>query len=318
MRCHRTFLVFWAIAAAAAAQPNAQPNHDPDAARLVSSDIPNFWRVFDKASLKDAAELFQSEYLDPGTPGLHDFLKSRIQNGRALAATVAARPHYYAAIRESTLSVDQNPAVKAAIRTSFHRLKEIYPEAVFPDVYFLIGRMNSAGTVSASGLLIGLEMNARTDGTPLEELTAWERSVTGQIPVLPNIVAHELIHIQQPPGKGNPTLLEASLNEGGADFAGELISGGIINKVQRAYGDAHQQALWTEFRKDMPGTDLSHWLFQGDRSKDRPADLGYYIGYRICAAFYVRASDKREAVRRILHITDAEAFLKESGYGAGR
>lgn len=93
----------------------AEPNRDPMKARLVSSDIPNFWRVFDKASLKDAADLFQREYIDPGTPGLHGFLQGRIVNGRALAATVAARPKYYAAIRESTLSVDQKPEIKEAI-----------------------------------------------------------------------------------------------------------------------------------------------------------------------------------------------------------
>jgi len=295
----------------------AKPNQDPDAARLITSDIPNFWRVFDKVSLKDAAALFQSEYIDPGTAGLHDFLKSRIQNGRVLAATVSARPRYYTAIRESTLAVDRDPSIKEAIRTSFRRLKEIYPDAVFPDVYFVIGRMNSAGTVSSNGLLIGVEMNARSESTPVDELNDWERAVAGQIANLPHIVAHELIHIQQPSESGKATVLQQSLNEGGADFMGEMISGGIINRIQRSYGDAHEQALWAEFRKEMTGTDASHWLYQGDKSKDRPADLGYYIGYKICEAFYRRAADKREAVRRILHITGSEAFLRESGYGAG-
>src|ERR1700734_864030 len=99
-----------------------------------------------------------------------------------------------------------------------------------------------------------------------------------------------------------------------ADFVGEMISGGIVNRVQRAYGDAHRQALWEEFRKEMSGSDLSNWMYQGDKSRDRPADLGYYIGYRICDSFYRRATDKREAVRRILNMTDASEFLKESGY----
>jgi uncharacterized protein YjaZ len=98
---------------------------------------------------------------------------------------------------------------------------------------------------------------------------------------------------------------------------GEMISGGIINRVQRSYGDAHEQALWAEFQKEMWGTDTSHWLYQGDRAKDRPADLGYYVGYKICEAFYRRSADKPEAVRRILRIADPEAFLKESGYAGG-
>jgi len=316
MRCRGTLLVAClAFTTGASAQQPSKPNQVPDAARLVTSDIPSFWRVFDKASLKDAAEVFQREYMDAGTAGLHDFLKSRIQNGRYLAGTIAARPRYYAAIRGSTLAVDQTPAIKEAIRASFRRLKEIYPDAVFPDVYFVIGRMNSAGTVSSNGLLIGVEMNARSESTPVDELTDWERAVTGQIANLPNIVAHELIHIQQPHDSAKTALLQQALSEGGADFMGEMISGGIINRVQRSYGDAHEQALWAEFRKEMLGNDISRWMFQGDRAKDRPADLGYYIGYKICEEFYRRTTDKREAVRRILHITDPEAFLRESGYG---
>jgi hypothetical protein len=301
---------------------SAEPNRDPMKARLVTSDIPNFWRVFDKALLKDAADLYQREYIDAGSPGLHGFLQGRIVNGRNMAATVAARPRYYAAIRESTLTLDQRPEVKAAIQASFRRLKEIYPAAIFPDVYFLIGCMNSAGTTDGGkGLLIGVEMNARNDSTPIDELNNWERAVTGHIADLPKIVAHELIHIEQ--RRANPqreinsrgTLLERALAEGGADFLGEMISGGTINRVQRVYGDGHEQELWTEFSAAMHGTDSSHWMYEGDRAKNRPADMGYYEGYKIWEAFYKRATDKPEAIRRILATSDADAVLKESRYG---
>ena len=81
------------------------PNHDPARARLITRDIPNFWCVFDQASLTNAAELLQRDYFDAGTTGLHDFLASRIQNARLLAA-VAARPRYYAAILSNTLALD--------------------------------------------------------------------------------------------------------------------------------------------------------------------------------------------------------------------
>ena len=317
MPCRGALLLACLLLPTASGQHAVSPNSDPAAAQLVTSDIPRFWRVFDSTSLKDAAERFQREYIDYGTIGLRDFLQARIQNGRYLAGTVSARPRYYSAIRDSTLAVDRNPLIKEAIQASFRKLKEIYPDAVFPNVYFLIGRMNSAGTVSSNGLLIGVEMNARNDDTPIDELTNWERAVTGQIATLPHIVAHELIHIQQP-RDGKTTLLQQALSEGGADFVGELISGGIINKVQRAHGDANELALWREFQKDMMGTDVSRWMFQGDRAKDRPADLGYYVGYKICAELYRRMTDKRQAVRRILQITDPEAFLKESGYIGGQ
>jgi hypothetical protein len=304
------------IAAPLAGQA-AVPNRDPEAARLITSDIPNFWRVFDRASLIDAGDLFQRDYIDAGSPGLKDFLRGRILNGRALAATVAARPRYYAAIRRNTLAFDTAVLVKDSIRIAFRRLKDVYPEAVFPDVYFVVGRLNSGGTVSASGLLLGIEMNARDEQTPDDELSAWEKAVTGRISNLPHIVAHELAHIQQLQDTSRKTLLRTALNEGGADFIAELISGAHINPVQRMYGDAHEAELWAEFQKEMHGTDNSNWLFQGDRATGRPADLGYYMGYRICKSFYDRAADKRAAVHRIFHITDPDQFLRESGYSPG-
>jgi hypothetical protein len=288
----------------------------------VTSDIANFWRVFDKASLIDAADLFQREYIDAGTPGLHAFIEGRIVNGRALAAAVVARPRFYAAIRKSTLTLDQKPEIKAEIQAAFRRLKEIYPEAVFPDVYFLIGRMNSGGTTDGGqGLLIGVEMNARDESTPVDELTNWERTSIGEIAHLPYIVAHEIIHIEQQHANSQrgthekATLLEQALAEGGADFLGEMISGGIINRVQRTYGDEHEQVLWTEFGAAMHGSDTKRWLYNGANIKDRPGDMGYYVGFKICEAYYRRATDKKEAIRRILSISDSDGLLKDSGYG---
>ncbi len=297
-----------------------EPNRDPMKARLVTTDIVNFWNAYDKATLANAGDVFQRDYIDAGSPGMRGFLQGRIGNGRVLAGTVASRPKYYAAIRENTLSLDRKPEIKAAIHASFRKMKEIYPDAIFPDVYFLIGRMNSAGTTGAGGLLIGVEMNARDDKTPVDELDPWSRAVTGTIDVMPNIVAHELIHIEQQHANplhglsGKQTLLSAALGEGAGDFLGEIISGGIINRVQRKFGDDHEQELWTEFSAAMHGTETNRWLYEGDKAQGRPADMGYYEGYKICQAYYNKATDKQAAVRTILEMKDPEGFLKESGY----
>ena len=47
---------------------------------------------------------------------------------------------------------------------------------------------------------------------------------------------------------------------------------------------------------------------------DRPADLGYYIGYKIAEAYYKNAADKKQAVKDILEIKDFNEFLKASKY----
>lgn len=302
---------------AGAPAPGPALGHDPDAARLITSDIPRFWAAYDGATLQDAAARFQARYIDAGTPGLRDFLDGRIVNGRFLAATVAARPRFYAAIRANTLAVDTASGVKDAIRASFRRLKALAPDAVFPDVYFVVGRLNSGGTVSDRGLLIGVELNARDDRTPTDELDAWERSVVGRLADLPHVVAHELAHMQRrggDPENGKATLLARALNEGAADFVAELISGAHLNGAHYVYGDAHERELWAEFSRAMRGTESRGWLYQGGDAKDRPADLGYYEGYKIAQAYYRRAADKRAALRAILDITDPEAFLRASGY----
>ena len=232
-----------------------------------------------------------------------------------LARTYLARRLYYDAIRKNTLAVDTARGVKDSVRAAFRRLEAIYPEANYADVYFLIGRMNSGGTTSGGRLLIGTEIFGRDASTPITELNAWERAVTGQIRDLPHIVAHEFAHTLQGSRTGPRTLLAAALGEGSADFIAELISGSHIINPAYAYGDAREQELWTEFKAAMDSSDTSNWLYQGDRATGRPADLGYWMGYKIAKAYYIKATDKRAAVKEILRFPDPKAFLEASGYG---
>jgi hypothetical protein len=299
-----------ASTAPVAASPLARFSHDPEASRIVTSDIDHFWRAFDDAPRGDATSVFQAEYLDAGSPGLHDFVRARIGSARELAEWIGGHPGYYASIRTSTQRI---ASFTSPIRESFRRLKALYPDAVFPDVYFVVGRMTSGGTVSDRGLLIGAEMYGRTPEAPAAELSKWHQQVLKSVDQLPGIVAHELTHIEQK--DGNPkTLLGAAFHEGSADFIGELISGFNINGGVAVFGVAHERELWEEMRPDLHGANLSKWLYNGDGAVGRPADLGYFIGYRIAKAYYDRATDKAQAIRDILEVQDYDAFLAKSGY----
>jgi hypothetical protein len=298
----------------ALAQPNAgrsKPNHDPDAAELVVSDIDLFWKAYDSAKPENRAEVLRIEYLEKGSPGLKEFTRVRIGSGENLAKTIETHPKYYAALREPSGKVAD---YKEAIRASFRKLKELYEPAVFPDVYFVIGRMNSGGTLTNTGLLIGVDMHGMSKATAVEELGAWHKANLKPIEGIPYIVAHELIHYQQKYPKNDASLLGKAIMEGSADFVGELISGGQINGHLHTYGNPRERELWAEFKREMDGKDHSNWLFQGDRAKDRPADLGYYVGYKICESYCKHAADKKAAVRAILEIKDFKDFLKASQY----
>ena len=140
------------------------------------------------------------------------------------------------------------------------------------------------------------------------------RRVLRPVEGLPALVAHELIHFQQKNRSTENTLLHGAIIEGGADFIAKLTCGKNPNDILEPFGDAHEGQLGTEFSRDMAGKDISNWFYQGDRAKDSPADLGYYMGYKICEAYYNKAKDKKAAVREMLETKDTMAFLKESGY----
>jgi len=310
-------------------------NTDPNKAKFVTSDIDNFWRAFDLAAKETESAkkiaIYQTEYLDKGSAGLQDFLRLRIKSAKDLVETIERLPRFYADVRPNTLRVAE---MEKSIRKSFRKFKKLYPNAVFPDVYFVIGITNTGGTASKNGLLIGTELYGVTANTPRDEFPALFKTFLKDIkdetelkqivdkalgtalkPIekLPSIVAHESCHFNQNYPK-QTTLLEKSIQEGACDLIAKLTAGDVINPSLRIYGDQHEAELWRGFQAEMNGQDLSKWMYNGFRIKDRPGDLGYYIGYKISMEYYRNAKNKRAAISDILNIKDFTAFFEKSRY----
>lgn len=292
-------------------------NQNPEKAEIITSDIALFWRAYDMAKPENNLIIYRDEYFKKGSVGLQEFLRKKIGNSCNLVTAIEAAPKYYAALRAQSAKVEN---YKPQMLASFKKLKEIYSDAVFPKVYFVVGRMNTGGTATFGGLLIGVEMYGKTDDASLAELNNWQKAVVGKVERIPFIVAHEIVHYQQKNAHltalfgGEVSLLGKSLSEGSADFIGELIAGGNENPHLHEYGNPREKQLWLEFKKEMNGNDASNWLYQGDKAKDKPADLGYYIGYKIVESYYNKAKDKKQAIKDILEIKDFNAFLTASGY----
>jgi uncharacterized protein YjaZ len=126
------------------------------------------------------------------------------------------------------------------------------------------------------------------------------------------------VHVQQSQALGDdphPTVLQASLIEGIAEFTGELISGDVAYSQLRKQVSGRELQVETDFAADEDKTDLSKWIYNG--TPDKPGDLGYWVGYRIAKAYYQHAPDKRRALREILQMTDPKAFLAKSGWFPG-
>lgn len=277
----------------------AQASGDPFAARVLFDDVDRFYKMFDAANGKPTADQVRRDYIEAGSPGVRDFIPSRIQSPEALAAKIAADRGLYERARRCQSIL---PKVERRMRASYLAFQWAYPEARLPDTTILIGRGNSGGTAKASGVLVGIEVMCDLQ--------------TGSMPVeiqLSNLIAHELVHTQKDNFRGN-TLLAAALNEGVADFIGELISGAPVSTEIYAIADSRAAEIELAFAKEMNGTDKSRWLYNGPGTPEWPRDLGYWAGYRIAKSFYDRSQDKRAAIRTMLKSTDAQEFLALSGW----
>src|SRR5256885_14986781 len=64
-----------------------------DSVQIIPRDIPNFWRAYDLAAGKDSAErvrILETVYLQPGSPGLRDWIRVRLINPDTVRARLAA------------------------------------------------------------------------------------------------------------------------------------------------------------------------------------------------------------------------------------
>src|SRR4029077_5974825 len=133
-----------------------------------------------------------------------------------------------------------------------------------------------------------------------------------------HVISHEYGHVEQLRAVADdehPTVLQASLVEGGAELVAELISGEVGYPHLAAMTKGHEREIEEQFVPDEDQTDLSHWLYNS--TYEKPRDLGYWVGYRIVKAYYQHAADKRRAVREILEMTDPQVLLARSGWSPG-
>ena len=288
--------------------------------QFITNDLVRFWQAFDQAQIvPNQAVIYRRDYLEPGSVGLHDFSRINEFDASSLAEIVGLYPQFFAAIRNNTLSLTRDDRIQSQIRTYLENLKHLYPPAQFQDVYFLIGALNSGGTVSRNGLLIGTEINARDASTPIEELSPWLKANTGSLEDLARLVVHEAVHTLQFLAGASlevegRSLLWKAIMEGGADFVTTLTTGQKPSSPFFEYGLEHEHDLWQEFSSVMADTDISTWIYNGDRSTSRPADLGYFVGYQILKAYYKRIPDRQQAIAEMLAIRDPKKILAQSGY----
>lgn len=308
--------------AVAAMRANAdaflETHRTPEEANLIFDDVERFWIAYDLAAEEESADrkaaIFREHYLAPGTPGLIDYHWIKTQSMEKLVKRIEDARGYYDGIRERTISA---AAYEDVIRDGLRKFVALYPDATVPDVTFVIGRLNSGGTAGAAGMLIGLDVWSWTEGVPLDGIEPGFQTVVKNLDLnaLPFIVVHEHIHaLQQYTGESN--VLRGAIQEGSADFLAGLAMPDREKPHYYQWGMEREEEIWRRFEQDMFGDNYGDWIGNNSTVDDENwyADLGYFIGARICEAYYEQAEDKQQAIRDLLFVNDAAWILEKSGY----
>jgi len=272
---------------------------------IDTGDVDRFYEVYDAAGGRPTGQTLQHDYVDPGSEGLHELARLRNVTGQSIAEAIAKRPEIYS---EARGCVDVLPRVRERLAVALRKLGELYPEARFPPITIAVGRGKPVGVGGRdTGVQIGLEALCATDwiNPDIED-----RFV--------GVIAHEYAHVQQAVAFSeieNATVLAASLEEGAAEFVTELTTGSISYSYMGGLIAGREREIETAFAADADKTDLSDWLYNS--TPEQPADLGYWVGYRIVKSYYHHADDKRQALRDVLEMTDPKEFLARSGWRPG-
>lgn len=272
---------------------------------IETGDVDRFYKVYDAAGGRPTAEALQRDYVDPGSDGLHELARLRKVTGQSIAEAIAKKPEIYSEARDC---VDVLPRVRKRLMIVLRKLGDLYPEARFPPVTIAVGRSKPVGVGGRdTGVQIGLEALCATDwmNPDIED-----RFV--------GVIAHEYAHVQQAVAFSeieNVTVLAASLEEGAAEFVTELTTGSISYSYLRGLTAGREKEIETAFVADMGKTVLSDWLYNS--TPEKPADLGYWVGYRIVKSYYQHADDKRQALRDVFEMTNPKEFLARSGWRPG-
>lgn len=251
------------------------------------------------------ASAIQTAYLNRGTLGVEVFTPYRIENAATMASAIAAHPAHYRAGVEYCLPAARRSRMD--IDMVLRRIAMLLDERSSAPVYMVFGSDNSGGTADARALVLGLEVVCRDVRSEAEAAMR-----------IRDLVAHEITHVYQARVQTQdmaPDLLGLALMEGFADFMRTLaISDTTRPPDARArYGRDHERELWNEFLSDMNAGKSEGWMY-GPGKSGRPADMGYWIGQRICESYFSRAKDRRAALRTLLALTDSKRILAESGY----
>ncbi|MGS2764435.1 gliding motility protein GldB-related protein [Sinomicrobium sp. M5D2P9] len=286
---------------------------------VYTSDIENFWLAYDSIRKtpgeREQLSIMKEVYIRKATAGLEAFMTLRNFDEKDLVSVINKYPEFWKSIRSNTLIVKDKETEISRFVTKF---KQLYPKFREASIYFCITAIRSGGTTRDSLVLIGTEIatgNAATNVSEFPDKRLENFFKTQQSDNIVPVVIHEYVHTQQKTEGKN--LLGQSIYEGACEFITELVLGKELQHIFLTYGRENEDSLKVRFKKEMFSENFESWLYNGSSAK--VGDLGYFMGYAICKAYYKQAKDKNKAIAEIITLNYADnkaikGFLKKSKY----
>ncbi len=279
---------------------------------FITSDIENFWTAYHhgKAKTIDIQEkIFDSIYIKNASSCLKEILAERKLTAADFVKWIHSESDYFS---KCTTTPERIKNFEPEIKGYLKKFKLLYPAVKFADIYFMFTGFYTGGQAKKSGIAIGIDFWSLPEAEPVNFTNPIFKKLVREIDLMPVTVIHEIVHRNQFK-KSESTLLGKCLMEGGADFIAYLITQKINNPKMYSFANKAENDLWFRFKNDMKTNNASYWLYNNYDS-NRPRDLGYWMGFKICENYYNISSDKSKAAYNIMNITDPDAFLNLSKY----
>ncbi|UOQ69233.1 hypothetical protein [Hymenobacter volaticus] len=295
------------------------------APRVVTSDLARFWQAYDSLSTTTDSvrqqACLQRLYIDPGSPGLHAFMTAKGYTAPAWVRSIRRYPKFWRSLRPRTQLLQ---AGVPGLQPYLEKLQKLYPALRPASIYLTVGILRSGGTTQGDAVIIGAELAAGNGSVEVSEFAPAMRQYLTRafardpIQHLPAVCVHEYVHTQEN-HYGNNVLGQA-IYEGTCDFVTEQVVGQPVALPYRQYGPAHETDLKQRFQWELFHPRFDRWFYnQLADDSTHIADLGYYMGYAICRAYYQQVANQQQAIREMIELDytsdqAVEAFLTRSRY----
>ena len=280
---------------------------------VITSDIDLFYGTLDRMINDGYYEsIVQTDYFDRGSNGLKALISKDKLKAKDFADYMHTHEQFFLSIRSYMMDQERYLSLTQEVLGEYDRT---VPNSKYKPIYFLIGYNMHGGTVTDEGVIIEAQKNI----LGLSDISwgTFDSLSFSSYDDLDQLIAHEQVHVMQPYMFIGESLLRLTLNEGIADFIAYKVVGKKGYYESYEYGDQNFEVLKKEWTSDLnlPIKEVrSKWLFNWGRKKDRPYDMGYYMGFKIAESYYEHNGRNAENLREMIYTEDFEALYERSGF----